>query len=227
MNNSIEEQEDARASAPPVQSSPAFERLPTRASLLQRLKNWEDGASWAEFSQLYGRLIVNTARKAGLTDAEAEDVLQETLVSVARNIGNFEVGAQHGSFKGWLLKLARWRITDELRKRPPGMSHRLRAPGETAHTSTTDRLPDPASLDLDAIWEADWEQNLMTIALERVKRHADPAHYQMFQLHVLQQWPAQRVVQSLRVKLSQVYFAKYKITHLLRQEVRSLKAELF
>ena len=60
--------------------------LATRWSLLVRLKDWQDQASWQEFFDLYWRLIYAVAVKAGLSDAEAQDVVQDTLLSVARKI---------------------------------------------------------------------------------------------------------------------------------------------
>ncbi len=63
-----------------VSSSDEF--IPTRASLLGRLKNWDDQRSWQEFYDTYRHLIYSVASKAGLSDPEAEDVVQETFLSV-------------------------------------------------------------------------------------------------------------------------------------------------
>ena len=89
----------------------------TRESLIGRLVNLEDRARWQEFFETYWRLIYGVARKAGLTDAEAQDVVQETVITVAKNISRYERTA--GSFKGWLLHITRWRIADQFRKRAP------------------------------------------------------------------------------------------------------------
>lgn len=201
--------------------------LPTRHSLLQRLKDWNDGSSWDEFFKLYGKLIYRTALKAGLSDAEAQDVVQETILSVAKNIDGFVVGSDHGSFKAWLLRLTRWRIADQLRRRPM-LAHVSGNPhGSDPRTSTTDQLADPASLTLDDAWDRDWEENVLAAALAKVKSQADPTHYQLFQLHVIEQWPAQKVAERLGVRLSQVYFAKYRVLQRIRAEVKQLKAEMF
>src|SRR5436305_1768565 len=93
--------------------------IATRASLLGRLKNWEDQESWEEFAETYSRLIVGVAIQAGLSEAEAKDVEQETLLRVAQTIHDFESSPERGSFKSWLLTLTRWRIADEFRKRAP------------------------------------------------------------------------------------------------------------
>ena len=48
----------------------AEDLIPTRESLLSRLKNWDDQESWRDFFDTYWRLIFNLARKAGLSDAD-------------------------------------------------------------------------------------------------------------------------------------------------------------
>src|ERR1700722_12524247 len=93
------------------------ELIPTRATLLQRLKDWQDQSGWQDFFDTYWALIYGVALKGGLTPAEAEDVVQETMISVAKHMPGFNYDPSVGSFKGWLLKLTRWRMTDQLRKR--------------------------------------------------------------------------------------------------------------
>jgi RNA polymerase sigma-70 factor (ECF subfamily) len=201
------------------------ELIPTRHTLLRRMKNWEDQGSWEDFFNIYWKLIYGVAIKAGLTDAEAQDVVQETVMNVAKNIKDFEIGSQRGSFKAWLLQNTRWRITDQLRKRLPQASHLKILRLEGSDTPTTDRLPDPASLDLDALWNADWQQNLVDAALANLRSQVDPEQYQMFDLHVLRSWPAVKVARELGVKMGRVYFAKYKISRLLKKEIRRLEAK--
>src|SRR5437762_6958342 len=91
--------------------------IPTRRSLLVRLKNWDDQESWKDFFDTYWRLIYNVATKAGLSDAEAQEVVQETVIAVARKIGEFKADPAHGSLSAWLMQLTRWRIADQWRKR--------------------------------------------------------------------------------------------------------------
>src|SRR3954471_12082215 len=91
--------------------------IPTRYTLLSRLQDWDDQDSWKDFFDTYWRLIYSVALKSGLTETEAQDVVQETVISVARDIHKFKHDRECGSFKGWLRNLTRWRITDRLRKR--------------------------------------------------------------------------------------------------------------
>src|SRR5258706_14947787 len=86
------------------------ELIPTRQSLLSRLKDWKDEESWRVFFDTYWKLIYGAAMKAGLSDAEAQDVVQETVISVLKSMPGFEYNTEKGSFKSWLLRLTNWRI---------------------------------------------------------------------------------------------------------------------
>src|SRR5215510_306697 len=96
----------------------------THATLIAQLENLQDQASWQEFFDIYWKLIYGVARQAGMTDVEAQDVVQETIVSVARHMPTFKYDPAIGSFKAWLLKMTRWRILDQIRKRGRPAIHR-------------------------------------------------------------------------------------------------------
>ena len=200
----------------------ADELIPTRWSLLQRLKNWNDQSSWREFFDTYWKLIYGVSIKSGLTDAEAQDVVQETVLSVAKKMPEFKADPAAGSFKGWLLLITRRRITDQLRKRPPVGHTDSQRPDETARTATVERIADPASLDLDAVWEVEWEKNLLAAAIEKVKRQVNLKQWQIYDLYVLKEWPVKKVTTTLGVNLGQVYLAKHRISVLLKKELKKL-----
>lgn len=213
-----------------------FDPIATRHSLLNRLKDWGDQTSWQEFFDTYGQLIYNVAAKAGLSDAEAQEVVQETVITVARKIGEFKADPAHGSFGAWLMQLTRWRIADQWRQRgkvgvqasacPPGSEGTLKRglqredPGSTG---PIERIADPAGLPLDAVWQEEWEKHLMTAALERVKRRVSPRQFQMFDLHVLQKLPVTQTARTLQASVASVYMAKHRVARLLAKEVRKLK----
>ena len=62
------------------------EWIPTRQSLLTRLKHWDDQEGWQEFFDTYWRLIYGVARKAGLNDTEAQEVVQASVITVAKKM---------------------------------------------------------------------------------------------------------------------------------------------
>jgi RNA polymerase sigma-70 factor (ECF subfamily) len=199
------------------------ELIPTRASLLQRLKNWQDQSSWRVFFDTYWKLIYGVARKAGLSDAEAQDAVQETMASVAKHLPAFEYDPAIGSFKAWLLNMTRWRIADQVRKRRPLEAQ----PNNTStSTATIEKVADPASLDLDAVWEQEWEKNLLDAALAKVKARVEPLTYQVFDFYVNKEWPAEKVAGAFSISVDQVYLAKHRITEMLKAEARRLEKEM-
>jgi len=197
--------------------------IATRASLLGRLKNWEDRESWEEFAQTYSRLILGVAIQAGLTEPEAKDVEQETLLCVARTIHEFESSPERGSFKSWLLNLTRWRIADQFRKRAPGAGQDDGTRTST-RTATIERVPDPAVLD--AAWESEWRKNLLETALNRIARRVKPKHVQIFDLYAMRHWPAAKVARHLGVSVVQVYLVNHRLTKLVKREVDYLETRL-
>lgn len=194
----------------------------TRASLLKRLRDLQDEASWREFFDTYWGLIYGVARRAGLTDSEAQDATQETFLAMAGKLPGFDYDPTRGSFKARLLRMARWRIADQFRKRPPAASPPR--DGET-QTSAVGRLVDPNTPDLDALWETDWRQTLLDAALARVKRRVDLEKFQVFDLYANKGWPAKKVAEAFGLRVNQVYVARTRIVKMIRREVDRLKAE--
>lgn len=201
------------------------ELIQTRVTLLHRLKDWRDQSSWQEFFDIYWKLIYGVARQAGLTEPEAQDVVQETLASVARHMPAFKYDPANGSFKTWLLNMTRWRIVDQVRKRSPAARHQPDS-DETSQTATLEKIADPNSTDLNSVWDADWKKNLLMAAIVRVKPRVDPQKFQMFDFCVNKEWPPEKVAQTFSVPVAQVYLAKHRITELLREEVRRLENEV-
>jgi len=219
-----------------MSSSDGF--LSTRRSLLGRLANWGDQESWQEFFSTYWRLIYSVAIKAGLSDAEAQDVVQETVLTVARKISDFKSHPDLGSFKGWLLTITRRRIADQLEKRAKfatsahspaaAVAQPLKGgidPGDSTRTSTIEGVADPASVGIDAYWEEQWQLHVVNAALERVKNQVSPKHFQMFELYVLREWPVSKVAKTLGVSTGQVYLAKHRISSLLKKERARLESQ--
>jgi len=197
--------------------------LPTRTSLLRRLKQWEDQESWRDFFNTYWKLIYSAAVKAGLNDAEAQDVVQDTVIAVAKKIEDFKYDPALDSFKGWLLYLTRKRIALHYRKRERDRGGPSSSSDVMAFASELERIPDPAGVDLEAIWDEEWERNLTDAALARVKQQVNPKQFQMFNFYVLKQWPVKEVAKTLGVTVTQVYLAKHRISASVKKEVKRLQ----
>ncbi len=196
---------------------------PTRESLLGRLKNWEDQESWRDFFNIYWRLIYSAAVKSGLNDAEAQEVVQDTVIAVAKKMEEFTYDPAVDSFKGWLLYLTRKRIALQYRRRERDRGKGGTQAAMVEWSPEVEEIPDPAGIRLDAIWDEEWERSLWNAAIARIKEQVAPKQFQIFQLYVLKELPAVEVARSHRVTVAQVYLAKHRISTLLQKELLRLQ----
>src|SRR5436305_14581075 len=95
-----------------MQESPA-----TRASLLVRLRDGSDVGAWREFVHLYAPIIYGFARKRGLQDADAADLMQDVLRSVSTAMPRLEYDPIRGTFRGWLFTVTRNKVFNFLESR--------------------------------------------------------------------------------------------------------------
>jgi len=198
------------------------EWLPTRQTLLSRLKNWEDADSWREFFDTYSKLIYSVARRSGLTVAEAQEVVQETMVTVANKMPDFQYDPDKGSFKGWLKNTTHWKVQDQFRR------HQRQARWVEASPSATE-MPHPASPESDpagfeSLWTKEWEDHLMKTAVTAVKKLVTPKAFQVFDFCTLKGWPPARVARELNLFRPQVYYLNRKVANLLKSELNRLQS---
>jgi RNA polymerase sigma-70 factor (ECF subfamily) len=202
----------------------ANQLISTRWSLIQRLRNYDDQVSWQEFFDSYWRLIYSTAVRAGLTDAEAQDAVQETIISVCQNIGQLDTSPGAGSFKNWLMRMARWRIIDQIRKRRFGVPLVLHDKNATSSdTATGEGPPDPAGVELERIWEEEWRDNLTQAALVRVQRQASARHYQIFYLYVVLETPVAQVAAATGATPDEIYMVKHRLWPVFDRAVQAVE----
>jgi DNA-directed RNA polymerase specialized sigma24 family protein len=86
-------------------------------------------------------------------------------------------------------------------------------------------IPDPADSAAESVWEEEWQSNLLKAAMETIKSRVKEEHYQIFDLYVIQQWPVRQVGRALRVNVGLVYLVKYRMSALLKKEIRRLEEQ--
>ena len=195
------------------------EHIATRSSLLERLKDLDNKAGWSQFFDAYWKLLYCVALRAGLKPHAAEDVVQDTVVSVAREIGGFEYDRRQGTFKGWLYTVLRRRIADHYRKekRHLPVSDGLNGAIDAA------ALPDSNGVDLERIWSEEWATNLVSTALGRVRHRISDRDYQIFHCITIQGWTVLQTCRQLQLNPAQVYVAKHRVGKCLKTEIQKLQ----
>jgi len=192
--------------------------IATRASLLDRLRDVADQPSWQRFFDTYWRLIHGVALKAGLSEVEAQEVVQETVISVARHLPEFRYDPKVCAFKTWMLRLTRWRIIDQLRKRVPG-AQRIESHDDATALAALDELTGGKAPELEAVWNEEWEKAVLARAIERLKPRVGPDQFQMFDLYVLRRMPVTEVASLLGTNVARVYLAKHRLSKMLRETI--------
>jgi RNA polymerase sigma-70 factor (ECF subfamily) len=200
--------------------------LATRQSLLSRLRDWQDDEGWREFFDTYWRLIYRVARQAGLDDATSQDVVQTTFIYLARRMPKFKYDRERGSFKSWLRRVARSRISAFRRRAEAKEPPLPELPLENEDDAKVwEAMPDPAADALDEIWQREWEDNLVKAALRRIRPKVSAQQLMMFELAALGEVPLKQVARKLDVSLMQVYLARHRVGKLFKAEVQRLRKD--
>ena len=209
-----------------MQSTPMKPEAPlleTRSSLIQRLKATINGESWEEFFHTYWELIYNVARRAGLSEADAQDIVQETILKVHNSLDRFEYNRKRGTFKGWLRTVTRSRLNDFFKKqqRRPAFNKPLEEAADELQN-----LEDPEGPEIEKIWDEEWNRNLIQAALSRTKKLSSPKQFQIFKCHYIDEWTVRETCRTLGVNAAQVYMAKQRIGKIFREAVETLKEQV-
>lgn len=197
--------------------------IPTRRSLLIRLKDLDDQKSWQDFYDIYSRLIYGAAIKAGLTESEAEEVVQETVIGVSKAIGRYEYRPEECAFKSWLHAVTKRQVINQFRKRLGKGLLLEPLPVRSDEDAQFNEIPDPASQALDEVFQREWEQTLLDAACERVKRQVSPEQFQIYDYYAVQGHGTLETVRALGVSPAKVYIAKNRVGKMVREQVAHLR----
>ena len=209
---------------PPASSSatPDPDSLRTRESLLSRLRAWDNAAEWRVFFDTYWRLIFNFGRKSGLSDPDAQDLVQEVMVSMAKKLPQFTYDRSKGRFRTWLLLVVRSRLTDFWRKSLPKQSR----------TIATEDLPEQAAAaagqvepDVERLWDEEWRGHLLDGAFARLRRKVPARHFMLFEMAARQGLPLNKVAGSLGLSLAHAYVIRHRLNKMLRSEVQRMEED--
>ncbi|MDG1326610.1 MAG: sigma-70 family RNA polymerase sigma factor [Opitutales bacterium] len=190
----------------------------TRTTLVVGLKNLEDQRIWNRFFDSYWKLIYHAAIQAGLKDADAQEVVQETVISVTKNIKDFDYDRSKGSFKGWLMKTTKWKIMDQFRKIQKKNTRECSESSEFLENLSTE-LPE-----VEKYWENNWQQELLQSALVKVKEQVKPIYYQVYDMLIRKEMKPKEVSSALGIKTDQVYLAKHRVAEALKEIIDEMNS---
>lgn len=200
-------------------SSTFDDSLPTRASLLLRLQDLDDHSSWIEFFDRYRRFIFGIALRMGLSRQDAEEVVQDTVISVSRGLPSFSYNPTKGSFKGWLMRVTQHKVVDQFRK----LGRQVPTDGLPSETTATPE----AAVDqpFDAFWEAEWQHNLLQVATDELRLAVSPRNFQIFDWTVRMGRTAEETAKAFGISTVLVRVTKFRVLHEFKRILRRLEKE--
>jgi RNA polymerase sigma-70 factor (ECF subfamily) len=182
----------------------------TSPSLLERIRNPAEQEAWALFVRLYTPLIFYWARRVGLAEPDAADLVQEVLAALIQKLPEFTYD-RGKSFRGWLrtVTLNKWR---DLQRRQAAR------PAEPVENLADLAVADPA----ENFWEQEYQEHLVNRALELMKTDFQPTTWKACWEHLVQDRPAAEVARELGISVDSVYAAKSRVLRRLRQQLAGL-----
>ncbi len=199
---------------------PAPDSPVTRASLLVRLRDRGDQSAWREFVDVYSPVIYGFARKRGLQDADAADLMQDVLRSVTGAISRLDYDPKQGSFRGWLFTITRNKVFNHL----SAGRGKARATGDTATQAQLSAHPD-AGPSLDDTWETDYRRQIAALAMNELRHEFQPKTWDAFWRTAVDGESAGDVARALKMSAGAVYVAKSRVLARLKEEVQRRLAE--
>jgi RNA polymerase sigma-70 factor (ECF subfamily) len=191
----------------------ADDRLATRPSLLLKVRDARDSAAWERFVNAYTPIVFGFCRKRGLQAADASDVAQDVLQSVAQHVPNFDYDPRKGRFRDWLFRVTRNKVTDFHRRRK----------NEAAGSGMTEvhrRIEaQPAVADDDADWDAEWQRYAFERAAAEVRAEFADATWKAFWATAVEGRDVKAVASELGISSGAVYIAKSRVTARIKAAV--------
>jgi RNA polymerase sigma-70 factor (ECF subfamily) len=189
----------------------------TSLSLLDRLRLQPDAESWQRLVDVYTPLIHAWLRRHGVSPADADDLTQEVMAVVVRELPGFQHNQRHGAFRSWLRTITANRLRASWRSR----QRRPVATGGSDFLKMLDELEDPDS-DSSRLWDQQHDQHVARRLMELVEPQFEPTTWRAFRRVVLDGVKAAVAAAELNISVNAVLLAKSRVLSRLRQEMQGL-----
>lgn len=187
----------------------------TRASLILRLSDPTDVEAWDEFMAIYQPLVYRLARRNGLQDADAHELVQEVMLAISRAVEGWEPNPERGRFRDWLFRIARNLMINILTRR----KYRPLGSGDSGVAELINQQCDP-TCDESTMFDLEFRRELFHWAAERIKKQVAANTWDAFWLSSVDGLPIKDVAKQLGMTLGSVYIARSRVIFRLRERIR-------
>lgn len=186
----------------------------TRASLILRLQDAEDMAAWDEFAAIYGPVVFNVATSRGFQAADADNLVQEVFMAVASSISNWLERDDRGSFRAWLLRIARNAAVDMITQKA------TRSLGRDGSEAQAHLVNLPAPSELSSALDLEYERMVFQWASERVRDSVAEHTWQAFWLTSIEELSVEAAAAQLNTRPGNIYFARSRVMARIKELVQ-------
>jgi RNA polymerase sigma-70 factor (ECF subfamily) len=184
----------------------------TDHSLVDRVKDTSDKASWLEFMGIYQPVVYRLARRRGMQDADAQDVSQQVFSSISRAIVGWQQSEDQPPFRAWLTTIARNAITTALMRRRPD-----RGTGSSSVADALDRTPDAEQTEEEVIIEA--RRAIVRWAAEQIRPEFTEVTWDIFWKTAMQYISVAEVSRSTGRSTGSIYVARHRVLSRLKEKI--------
>lgn len=183
----------------------------THPSLLEAIQGSNAGGGWIEFYKRYSPAVFRVARFRGMDRHDAEDVVQQVMLSISRHIDDFQYDRSRGMFRNWIRRIAENRIIDVVRR-------------QSRTVTTSDTVPEQADsrMTLDDVWDREWRLQDVLYCIDECRKIIAPRTYEAFRMYAIEGMDAKKVADTLRMSVEQVYVTRNQVL----KRVKALMTEL-
>lgn len=189
----------------------------TSLSLLDRACRGSESESWERLASIYTPLLQGWLRKFELQDADVDDLLQDVLLAVSRELHQFQHSGRTGAFRSWLRTILTHRLQNFWRSR----KYRPSAKGGSSLLDQLRDLEDENSA-TSRIWNAEHDQHVLAQMLEQIGPRFEGNTWEAFHRQMYGGESADAVAEALGMRVHAVYAAKSRVLRALRQEAAGL-----
>ena len=190
--------------------------METSVSLLERIAGAPTDDDWRRLDDLYRPLLRAWMARAGVPASAVEDLAQDVLLVVFREVAGFEWRG-NGAFRSWLRTI----LTNQVRDYFRGREYRPTATGDSDFLRRLDELESPGS-ELSRLWDREHDEHVAAALMQRVQGDFTTATWQAFRQHVLEGEPAAHIALEMGLSLNSVLLAKSRVLKRLRQELAGI-----
>jgi RNA polymerase sigma-70 factor (ECF subfamily) len=182
----------------------------TRASLLAKLgADAPSQSAWREFFERYAPAIYRVARFRGLAGPDADDIVQQVMLSMATHLGQFQYDRDRGRFRNWIRTIT---------------ENKVRELGRRRKLPEVDLEPDQQP-SIDGVWAQEWRLQDLLWCLDQVSQEVAPRRMTAFKLYSLEGMSAAEVAAHLNTSVGYVYVTRHLVLNLIREKAKTLSAD--